>query len=319
MIQSAVAGNCSFKYTICRILNLHLLFLQQELFEQVLAADDFLLFKSIMVRRNIDLELQALKLLKNQTGHSPISYNKSSTPGDTSSDDLSGVNRVQSQKDKEEEDEKILREAVKLSEEQYRLECSMEDEELQRSIEQAKQESLEMYRQQQHLQSFAAEQRQVIVGVGESVSKGASEKSFESTVASISTKSEEDSTMTAIMGLEITTTQIEDKRREGEDGASIAEQSNITSLADAPQITPPTATTTVHHHNGGDDETEREATAEPVERNRIADTQHLNDLLTSPHTADSDSKPFWSSRMYHSQNSLNHKSKIKKNLTCFID
>lgn len=252
----------------------------EELFEQVLAADDFLLFKSIMVRRNIDLELQALTLLRNQTGHSPVSYNKESTPGDTS-DDSSSVNRVKSQKE-EEEDEKILREAVKLSEEQYELERSMENDELQRLIEQAKQESLEMYKQQQHIHSLVAGQKQVIAGVGESMNEGESKRSFES-AAAISPKSEgEDSTSTSNMGLD-STIQVEDKRRGEEDGASIArspEQSNITFLAGAPQITP----TTTSHLNGGD--SEREVTPEAVEGNRTTDTHQVHNLLTPHHTSD---------------------------------
>lgn len=237
-----------------------------------------------MVRRNIDLELQALTLLRNQTGHSPVSYNKESTTGDTS-DESSSVNRVKSQKEEEEEQEKILREAVKLSEEQYELECSMENDELQRLIEQAKQESLEMYKQQQHIHSLVAGQRQVIAGVGESMNKEESKRSFES-AAAISPKSEgEDSTSASNMGLD-STIQVEDKRREEEDGASIArspEQSNITFLADAPQITP----TTTSHLDGGD--SEREVTPEAVEGNRTTDTHQVHNLLTPHHTSDSKS------------------------------
>ena len=131
----------------------------QELFEQVLAADDFLLFKSSMVRRNIELELQALNLLKNQMGHSPVAYDKDSSATDTG--------RERTAREREEEDEQIMREAVKLSEEQYRLERSTEDKELQELIEQAKRESLELYRQQQqHMQSLVAEQREGIPGLG---------------------------------------------------------------------------------------------------------------------------------------------------------
>ena len=114
----------------------------QELFEQILAADDFLLFKANMVRRNIDLELQALTLLQKQMGQSPQAYDKESVSRDPGSTDSSK---------KRLEEERLLKEAMKQSEAQYKLECSMDEEELQRMIEQAKRESLELYQQQQQL------------------------------------------------------------------------------------------------------------------------------------------------------------------------
>ena len=114
----------------------------QELFEQILAADDFLLFKANMVRRNIDLELQALTLLQKQMGQSPQAYDKESVSRDPGSTDSSK---------KRLEEERLLEEAMKQSEAQYKLECSMDEEELQRMIEQAKRESLELYQKQQQL------------------------------------------------------------------------------------------------------------------------------------------------------------------------
>ena len=85
-----------------------------------------------MVRRNIDLELQALTLLKKQVGHSPQAYDK-----DTGAKSRAG------------DEDKMLEEAVKLSEAQFEYERSMDEEELKRMIEQAKRESLEFYRIQQ--------------------------------------------------------------------------------------------------------------------------------------------------------------------------
>ena len=114
----------------------------------MLAADDFLLFKSNMVRRNIDMELQALTLLRKQTGHSPEAYDKDSHPrGDTGSSE------------KRLKEEELLKEAVKLSEAQYQLEHLLDEEELERMIEQAKRESLELYQQQQQ-QSTVSEREQ---------------------------------------------------------------------------------------------------------------------------------------------------------------
>lgn len=103
----------------------------------MLAADDFLAFKDAMVRRNIDLELQALTLLKKQMGHSPLAYDRERT-GDYPTIKTSSL----------EDEEKVLEKAMKMSEAQYNLEHSMDDEELQRLIEQAKKESLHLYQQQ---------------------------------------------------------------------------------------------------------------------------------------------------------------------------
>lgn len=114
----------------------------------MLAADDFLLFKEAMVRRNIDLELQALTLLKKQMGQSPVVY-------DT---DKTGDDPVKSPKKSAEDEEKMLQEAMKMSEAQYDLERSMDDEQLQRLIEQAKRESLQLYQQQQMEQEKGGEE-----------------------------------------------------------------------------------------------------------------------------------------------------------------
>lgn len=105
----------------------------------MLAADDFLLFKGVMVQRNIDLELQALTLLKKQMGHSPVVYDR----------ERAGDDPVNGPRKSVEEEEKMLEEAMKISEAQYNLERSLDDEQLQQLIEQAKQESLRLYQQQQ--------------------------------------------------------------------------------------------------------------------------------------------------------------------------
>lgn len=113
----------------------------QDLFEQVLAADDFLLFKTMMVQKNIELELRALELMKKRMGHSPSVYdkNKQSEEGEESKPGP-GTSGDQSL----EAEDKLLEEALKLSERQYKLEQSME-----RLVEQAKAESLQLYQQSQ--------------------------------------------------------------------------------------------------------------------------------------------------------------------------
>ncbi|XP_076042512.1 cilia- and flagella-associated protein 36 [Oratosquilla oratoria] len=50
----------------------------QTLFEQVWAADDYEIFKRMMIQKNIELQLQALELLQQRHGIIPESY----TPGD---------------------------------------------------------------------------------------------------------------------------------------------------------------------------------------------------------------------------------------------
>lgn len=104
-----------------------------------MAADDFLLFKTMMVQKNIELELRALELMKKRMGHSPSVYDKDkqSEEGQENKPSTSGDQSL-------EEEDKLLEEALKLSERQYKLEQSME-----RLIEQAQAESLQLYQQSQ--------------------------------------------------------------------------------------------------------------------------------------------------------------------------
>ena len=41
-------------------------------FEQIWAADDFVVFKRMMIQKNIELQLQALELLQQRSAHSPV-------------------------------------------------------------------------------------------------------------------------------------------------------------------------------------------------------------------------------------------------------
>ena len=104
----------------------------------MLAAGDFLLFKEAMVHRNIDLELQALTLIQKQMGHSPSAYDKDRAG------EQPGTGGPKTSQQRLEEEERVLKEVMKLSEAQYKLECSMAE-----WLEQAKVESLQMYRQSQ--------------------------------------------------------------------------------------------------------------------------------------------------------------------------
>lgn len=83
----------------------------QGLFEQFFAADDFLIFKSMMVQRNIDLELQALSLLQKQLGSSPEAYK----PSTNSCEPVKPPQRSQ----EADEDDRILEEILRQSKEEY--------------------------------------------------------------------------------------------------------------------------------------------------------------------------------------------------------
>ena len=93
----------------------------------------------MMVQKNIELELRALELMKKRMGHSPSVYDKDkqSEEGQENKPSNSGDQSL-------EEEDKLLEEALKLSERQYKLEQSME-----RLLEQAKAESLQLYQQSQ--------------------------------------------------------------------------------------------------------------------------------------------------------------------------
>ena len=119
----------------------------QHLFEQILAADNFLIFKSMMVQKNIDLELQALSLLQRQLGYSPNAYR----PGDPEEDFLRG-------KTAGGEDDALLEEALKQSKEEFDLQQSLDEEETARLLEMAKAESLRLYQAQQREQEELAGQ-----------------------------------------------------------------------------------------------------------------------------------------------------------------
>ncbi|XP_070578176.1 cilia- and flagella-associated protein 36-like isoform X2 [Ptychodera flava] len=77
-------------------------------FEQVEAAQDYEIFKRMMIQKNIELELQALRLIQERNGVIP----ESMTPGEKSS--------VQySQAQIEDEEERILQEVLRKSKEEY--------------------------------------------------------------------------------------------------------------------------------------------------------------------------------------------------------
>lgn len=90
-----------------------------------------------MVQKNIDLELQALKLVQRQLGFSPEAYQ----PG--ARDDQETIEKMKkSRRLAEEEDERILQEVLEQSRKEYERQMSQDEEEMQKQLTLAKQESL---------------------------------------------------------------------------------------------------------------------------------------------------------------------------------
>ena len=89
-----------------------------------------------MVQRNIDLELQALKLVQQQLGHSPEAYQ----PGGGDQEAIDRMKR--SRRAADEEEERILQKVLEQSKKEYERQKSLEEEEMEKRITLAKQESL---------------------------------------------------------------------------------------------------------------------------------------------------------------------------------
>ena len=90
-----------------------------------------------MVHKNIDLELQALKLMQRQLGHAPEAYQSRE---DDSQEALEKIQK--SRRLAEEEEERILREVLEQSKKEYEKHLSHEEDEMQRQLQLAKKESL---------------------------------------------------------------------------------------------------------------------------------------------------------------------------------
>lgn len=92
------------------------------------------MFKSMMVQKNIDLELKALAILQKHLGHSPEAYMPGSCEESNSNTSLSP-----------EEDERILLEVIEYSKKEFDLKKSMDEAELEKLVEVAKQESTRLF------------------------------------------------------------------------------------------------------------------------------------------------------------------------------
>ncbi|CAB4044217.1 Hypothetical predicted protein, partial [Paramuricea clavata] len=84
----------------------------RSIFEQVWAGEDFELFKSIMIKKNLDLELQALHMIQQRNGVVPKVFESEVVQSNTKTPKSGHQN----------DEEKLLKEVIKLSEEEYRKE-----------------------------------------------------------------------------------------------------------------------------------------------------------------------------------------------------
>lgn len=92
-----------------------------------------------MVQRNIDLELQALKLVQQKLGHSPEAYQHGSARNDDPIERTQMLRRAAV-----EEEERILQKVLEESKKEFERQKSLEEEEMQKRITLAKRESLKL-------------------------------------------------------------------------------------------------------------------------------------------------------------------------------
>ena len=145
--------------------------------EQILAAEDFLVFKSIMVQKNIDLELQALTVLQRQLGHSPEAY-KYGRSGPAPN----------------KEDDEVFDRVLKQSKAEYDLQRSLDEEELGKLLEMTKEESLRLHEASQKEQQSRADSLSgaAQLSAGESCSKKEKQKETTTQKANSGSKHRDD-------------------------------------------------------------------------------------------------------------------------------
>ena len=99
----------------------------------MLAAGNFVLFKSLMVQKNIELEMQALRLIKNQLGHAPDAYDP----------DIQQTTAPPAEGENTEDD--LFQQALEVSKREFETQSSLDEEEMQKLIDLATQESLRLF------------------------------------------------------------------------------------------------------------------------------------------------------------------------------
>lgn len=89
------------------------------MFEQIWAAEDFEIFKRIMVQRNIELELQALELIKQQQKQKENQKEKQTAVLHVDQQKLQQIEDEKNEKGIESYEESILQEVLRKSREEY--------------------------------------------------------------------------------------------------------------------------------------------------------------------------------------------------------
>lgn len=121
--------------------------------QPLLASEDYEAFKAMMVQKNADLEYQALELLQKRLGQSPGVYqprDPNATPSPTLKDKVAK---------QEAQEEKELQDALRLSLEESDSK-RMEEEEMERLLEQAIQESLKLHQMQTAAEQQGSSERE---------------------------------------------------------------------------------------------------------------------------------------------------------------
>lgn len=114
----------------------------QKFLQPLLASEDFATFKSMMVQKNIDFEVQALMLLQKQLGQSLNVYQRN--PLAKQSPTLKEKLAL-----RDAEEEKVIQDVLEQSKKESDLKKLEEDQEMERLLELAIQESLKLHKEPQ--------------------------------------------------------------------------------------------------------------------------------------------------------------------------
>lgn len=114
----------------------------------MLAAEDFVLFKSHMVQRNVDLEFQALGLLQSQLGHAPNVYDPNAPP----------LPPLPAPVDVHLDEEETFQKALEESKREFETQKSLDEEAMQKLIDLATKESLQLFEASKKKQQCEIEQ-----------------------------------------------------------------------------------------------------------------------------------------------------------------
>jgi hypothetical protein len=93
----------------------------EKLFESIFAADDFLMFKSIMVKRNIDLDLQAIELLKTRVRAEVVGQTSPPSYASIAPEEVEPRTQLQQQQDQRQQEQLQQEQLEQQQQEQQQL------------------------------------------------------------------------------------------------------------------------------------------------------------------------------------------------------